>query len=57
MKDYERFRRLLAAEALKHLGRQLGAEAERQGITEEKLREMMEEDREAVYQDMYGRKP
>lgn len=56
MDDYEHYRRLLAAETLEDLGRKMGAGAKRQGLTEEQLIEEMEEDREAVYQEMYGRK-
>lgn len=56
MKDYEQYRRFLAEQMLKDLGRKMGAEAERKGLTEEKLIEQMEEDRAAVYEEMYGRK-
>ncbi len=54
MKDYDQFRRLLAEKLHKDLGRRLGAEIKRRGITEEQLIEMMEEDREAVYKEFYG---
>lgn len=55
MQEYEAFRRFLAKQLHHDLGRQLGAELKRQGISEEKLAELMEEDREAVYQEHYGR--
>ena len=54
IQDYEHYQRLLAAEMLQDLGRRIGAEAERQGLTEDQLIEEMEEDREAVYQEMFG---
>jgi prevent-host-death family protein len=54
MKEYEQFRRWLATKLLSELGRELGAEAQRQGLSEEQLIEKMEEDREAVYQELYG---
>lgn len=56
MKEYEQYRRFLAERMLKDLGRKIGAEAKKQGLTEEKLMKMMEEDRQAVYEEMYGRK-
>ncbi|MSP11574.1 MAG: type II toxin-antitoxin system Phd/YefM family antitoxin [Chloroflexi bacterium] len=56
MKDYEQCRRFLAEQMFKDLGRKMGAAAERQGLTEEKLIEQMEDDRAAVYAEMYGRK-
>jgi len=56
MRDYEHYCRLLAAEKLKNLGHRMGAEARRQGLTEEQLIEEMEEDQTAVYQQMYGQK-
>ena len=48
-------RRVWAQECLKKLGRALGREAKRQGLTEEALIEEMEKDRRAVYQELYGR--
>jgi prevent-host-death family protein len=54
MKEYEQFRRWLTTQIHHDLGRKLGAEFKRQGITEEKLIELMEEDREVVYQERYG---
>lgn len=54
LKEYEEFRRWLARQIHQDIGRRLHAEFKRQGITEEKLIELMEEDREAVYQERYG---
>ena len=47
-------RREKARQRLDELGRRLGAEAERQGLTEEQLIAEIEEDRQAVYAEMYG---
>ena len=55
MKEYEAFRQFLAKQIHHDLGRRLGEAFKRQGITEEKLIELMEEDRETVYQERYGR--
>jgi hypothetical protein len=55
MDDHEHHRRLLAQQHLQELGRALGREAERQGLTEEKLIEEMEKDRRVVYLELYGR--
>lgn len=54
MEDYKHYRRLLAQEYHRELGNQLGREAKRQGLTEEQLIMEMEEDREAVYDELYG---
>ena len=54
--EYDQFRRWLTAQMLKDLGRRMGAEAEKQGLTQEQLLEGMGEDREAVYQEMYVQK-
>jgi prevent-host-death family protein len=56
MREYEEFQQWVAAQLLNEVGPMLHAAAQSQGITEEKLLEMMEEDREAVYQQEYGRK-
>ncbi|MGH2536019.1 MAG: type II toxin-antitoxin system Phd/YefM family antitoxin [Candidatus Promineifilaceae bacterium] len=56
IKDYEHYRSLLAQELHKELGRQLGAAASAQGLTEEQLLAEMEEDRQVVYDELYGRK-
>lgn len=54
IKEYEQYRQLLAEKLHHDLGRQMGEEYDRQGLTEEQLIEQMEEDREAVYQERYG---
>jgi prevent-host-death family protein len=55
MREYEQYRRYLARRLHQDLGRKLGAEAEKQGLSEEELVASMEEDRRAVYEEMYGR--
>lgn len=57
IKDYERYRSLLVQEYHKELGRKLGTAAKAQGLTEEQLIADMEEDRQAVYDEIYGTKP
>ncbi|MBI5183745.1 MAG: type II toxin-antitoxin system prevent-host-death family antitoxin [Nitrospinae bacterium] len=47
---------LIRAEQLDSLIRDLGHEADKKGITEEKLEEMMEETRSQVYQKTYAEK-
>jgi prevent-host-death family protein len=54
MREYEEFRRWLSIKLLNEMGRKLGAAAEQQGLTEERLIEEMEEDRRAVYAQTYG---
>ncbi len=54
MREYEEYRRYVAQQLHTDLGRRLGAAAEEQGLTEENLIASMEEDRETVYQEMYG---
>lgn len=54
IQDYEQYRRLLAQEYHQQLGRKLGAAAKTQALTEEQLIAEMEEDRQAVYEEMYG---
>lgn len=55
MKDYDEYRRYLARQLHQDLGHGLGADAEKQGLSEEKLISSLEEDRQAVYEEMYGR--
>jgi prevent-host-death family protein len=50
IQEYEQYRRLLAARLHQDLDHQVGAEYERQGISEEQFLETMEEDRETVAQ-------
>jgi len=57
IKDYEHYRLLMAQEAHQRIGRRLGESAKAQGLTEEELLAEMEEDRQAVYEELYGRKP
>jgi prevent-host-death family protein len=54
MTDYEQYRRYRAQQLHTQLGRELGAEAIKQGLTEEALIASMEEARQAVYDEMYG---
>jgi len=54
MEDYEHYQRLLVQERHRKLGKKLGEAAKRQGLTEEQLIAEMEEDRRAVYKEMYG---
>ena len=54
MKDYEQYRRLLAESMLKGLGSKVGAEAKRQGLTQEQLSKEIEETRREVFQENYG---
>ena len=56
MEDYEEYRRYVAERIHIELGRKLGAEADRLGLTEEMLIEGMEEARQAVYEEMYGKR-
>jgi hypothetical protein len=56
MKDYEQYRLFVAQQLHRELGRKLGAEADRQGVDEEAFIASMEEDRQAVYAEMYGGK-
>ena len=46
MREYEEFRRWLATQTLHNLGRKLQAAARRQGLTEEQLLALMEEERD-----------
>src|SRR3989337_1721004 len=55
MKNYEQYRRLLAAALLVDLGRKVGAEAEKQGLTEEKLLEELKETGKQGFEEEYGR--
>ena len=54
MKDYEQYRRLLAAHLHNKLGRKIGAEAEKQGFTEEQLLEEVKETRKEVFKETHG---
>lgn len=54
IKDYEHYRRLLVQEHHIELGRSLAETAEAQDLSEEQLIAEMEEDRRAVYEEIYG---
>ena len=54
MQDYERFQRFLAQRLLKDLGSKAGAEAEKQGLTEEKLFEELDQTRKEVFKERYA---
>ena len=54
MREYEEYRRYVAQQLHTNLGRRLGAAAEKQGLTEDDLIASIEEDRRAVYEEMYG---
>jgi prevent-host-death family protein len=56
MREYERFQQWQAAQLLAEVGPKLNAVARQKGLTEEQLLELMEEDREAIYQQEYGKK-
>lgn len=53
-REYEEYRRLVAQQVHRELGRALGAEADRQGLTEERLIEELKEVRRGVFKDTYG---
>jgi hypothetical protein len=54
MQEYEEFRRWLVKKLHHQLGREFGAELQRQGMTEEQLIDDMEEDRKTVHDQLYG---
>lgn len=54
MKDYEQYQRMLASLRLTDLARKVGAEAERQGLTEEKLHQELRKTRKEVFAETYG---
>lgn len=53
--EYDEYRRLLAAKAHTELARAVGAEAERQGLTEETLLRELRLTRGEVFDERYGR--
>ncbi len=55
MKEYERLVTDWKVKEFQRLARTLGEEAERQGLTEEKLMEELEVDKRAVFKEMYGK--
>jgi prevent-host-death family protein len=54
IQDYEQYRRLLSQNMLRDLGRKIGAEANKQGLTEEQLLEELRETRREVFKEQYG---
>jgi prevent-host-death family protein len=52
--EYEQLMRTQALEAHRELTIALNQEAERQGLTEEQLAAEIEEDKKAIFQEMYG---
>lgn len=55
IREYEDYQRWLAHKLHQQLGQELGAALDERGITEEQLIVLMEEDRSAVYEQLYGR--
>jgi prevent-host-death family protein len=55
--EYEALMRLRALATHRELVRSLGEEAEKVGISEEKLMAELEEDKHAVYEETYGSAP
>ena len=56
MSEYERLEKDWKLEDFERIARSLGEEAERRGITEEKLLDELEETKREVYQETYGEK-
>lgn len=56
MSEYERLEKDWKLEDFESIARSLGEEAERMGITEEKLLDELEETKREVYQETYGEK-
>jgi len=54
IQDYEQYRRLLAQSMLKDLGQKIGAEAKKQGLTEEQLIEELKETRREVFREQHA---
>jgi prevent-host-death family protein len=48
MREYEKFQQWLASELINKLGPKLNAVAQQQGLSEEELLALMEEDRDAI---------
>ena len=57
MKEYERLVIDWKLKELERLARSLGEEAKRQGLTEEQLMAELEEDKRAIYEEIYGEEP
>lgn len=54
MKEYEHYRRLLAQQALREVGRKVGRAAKRQGLTEAELAKELGQTRREVFKETYG---
>ncbi|UCC89241.1 MAG: type II toxin-antitoxin system Phd/YefM family antitoxin [Anaerolineales bacterium] len=54
IRDYEQYQHFLAQRMLKDLGRRVGAEAEKQGLTEEKLFEELDRTRQEIFEERYA---
>ncbi len=54
MQEYDQFRRLLAQRQLIDLGRKVGAEASRKGLTEEQLLDELATTRKEIFRKKYG---
>jgi prevent-host-death family protein len=52
--EYEQYRRHLAQQHLVELGKKVGAEAEKQGLTEEQLFKEIKETRQKLFKEHYG---
>ena len=57
MKEYERIVMDWRLKEFERLAKSLGEETERQGLTEEKLVKELEEDKRAIYEEIYGEEP
>ena len=54
IQDYEQYRQLLAQRMHRELGRKVGAEALKQGITPEQLLEEIKETRKTLFKEEYA---
>ena len=54
IQDYDKFRQLLAQRMHRELGRKVGAEALKQGLTPEQLLEEIEETRKTLFKEDYA---
>ncbi len=54
IRDYEEYRRLLAQDYHRQLGRRIGAAVESRNLSEEQIIDALDEDREAIYKELYG---
>jgi prevent-host-death family protein len=54
--EYEKLRRQQALVAFEQFSRSLGAELERQGVSEEEALAELDEDKKALYREKYGKR-